>query len=126
MTESRRVIRLTEDAAGESHFDDGDMPMELTVFAPPAPAVLVSNASEASAYVVMRLPAGWTGERHASPRRQVFFCLSGTLKVTASDGISRMIEPGTAWFMSDTKGRGHVTEVASREPVDGVIVFLKD
>lgn len=126
MTASRRVIRLTDDASGESHFDDSDVPLELKIFAPPAPAVLVSSTTDASGYVVMRLPTGWTGERHPSPRRQIFFCLSGMLKVTASDGTSWMIEPGTAWFMSDTRGKGHTTDVVSTGPVDGVIIFLND
>ena len=126
MTASRRVVRLTEDGAGESHFDDYETPLEVSDFAPPATPFLVSSATNASAYVVIRLPVGWVGKRHRSPHRQILFCLSGALKVTAGDGETRMIEAGSAWLMADTRGKGHETEVVSDEPCDAAIVLLDD
>ncbi|MEK1852302.1 MAG: cupin domain-containing protein [Phyllobacterium sp.] len=126
MTASRRVVRLKEDAAGESHFDDYEITLEVSDFAPPAPSLLVSSVGDASGYVVVRLPVGWVGERHPSPHRQILFCLSGELKVTASDGEIRMVKTGSAWLMADTRGKGHETEVVSDEPCDAAIILLND
>ncbi len=126
METSFGVIRLTEDAIGESHFDAFEMAREFSDFAPPAPSLLVSSIGAASGYVVIRLPIGWVGEPHPSPHRQMLFCLSGTLKVTASDGGVRLVETGTAWLMADTRGKGHRTEVISDCPCDAVVIFLDD
>jgi quercetin dioxygenase-like cupin family protein len=124
MSASFRVIRLSEDAAGESHFDDYEVNQQLSQFAPPALPFLVSPAETASGYAVIRIPVGWVGERHPSPHRQMCFCWSGVLKVTASDGEVRTIEPGKIWIMSDTGGKGHRSEVVSDEPFEAAIVFL--
>ena len=124
MTTSYRMIRLSEDAAGESHFDDLEVEQSLTKIAPPALPFLVSPSERASEYSVIRIPVGWVGERHRSPHRQICFCWSGALKVTASDGVIRIVEPGTIWLMSDTTGKGHESEVASTVPFDAALVFL--
>ena len=120
------VLRLSEDSAGESHFDNYDIAFAMTDFAPPAAPFLVSPAENCSRYVVLRLDAGWAGERHCSPNRQILFCLSGQLRVTASDGDVRSIKTGDAWLMQDTSGRGHHTEVISKEAVTAIVIVLAD
>jgi hypothetical protein len=124
MAVSYRVIRLREDVAGESHFDDFEVEQQLSEFAPPALPFLVSPAETASGYAVIRIPVGWVGERHPSPHRRICFCWSGALKVTASDGAIRVIEPGKIWLMTDTEGKGHESAVVSDEPFDAALVFL--
>ena len=126
MPPSYRVIRLSEDAAGESHFDSLEVEQTLSQFAPPALPYLVSAIDAASGYSVIRIPVGWLGERHPSPHRQMCFCWAGAVKVTASDGAIRMIEPGTIWLMTDTQGKGHESEVVSAVPFEAVLVFLPD
>ena len=74
MSESLDVVRLSEDATGESHFDSFGIDRSMMKFAPPALPFFVSSAEKASGYVVVRLPAGWVGERHRSPHRQIAFC----------------------------------------------------
>jgi quercetin dioxygenase-like cupin family protein len=125
MTATHRVIRLSEDAAGESHFDDFEVILALTDFAPPAPSFLVSAVADAAGYVLVTLPVGWVGELHPSPHRQILFCLSGALKVTASDGASRVIDTGSAWLMTDTEGKGHQSEVVSDKSFEAVIILTK-
>jgi quercetin dioxygenase-like cupin family protein len=124
MSESLDVVRLSEDAAGESHFDSIGIDRSMMKFAPPALPFFVSSAEKAAGYVVVRLPAGWVGERHRSPHRQIAFCLSGALKVTASDGDVRVIKAGDAWLMTDTDGKGHESEVASDTSWDAVIILV--
>jgi quercetin dioxygenase-like cupin family protein len=120
------LVRLSEDASGESHFDEVEVKQSLSQFAPPALPFLVSPTEKASGYAAIKIPVGWVGERHPSPHRQICFCWSGAFKVTASDGEVRVIEPGTIWLMTDTKGKGHRSEVVSSVPFEAVIVFLPD
>lgn len=118
------VLRLYADETGESRFDSYEVPMAWQDFAPPAGPLYVSEPEAATRYMMIRLPAGWSGARHPSPRRQIMFCLRGAMRVTASTGDEREVAGGDAWFMSDTTGKGHTTEVVSEGPVDAVIVQL--
>ncbi len=85
----------------------------------------MSDPEAATRYVLIQLPAGWGGERHPSPRRQILFCLSGAMEVIASGGETRSVAAGDAWLMADTQGKGHVTRVTSEGPVNAVIVQLE-
>ena len=126
MTEALRVLRLGEDEAGESHFDDFEMPRPLTNFAPPAMPFFVSAVQKATGCVAIRIPVGWIGALHRSPHRQMLFCWGGALKVTATDGSVRTIGPGNVWLMGDNKGKGHKSEVVSEVPFDAVIILLPE
>jgi hypothetical protein len=125
MSDAFDVLRLTEDAAGESHFSRFDLPLTETPFAPPALPFLVSPVMPAKGYVAIRIPVGWVGELHQSPYRQILFCMAGALKVTASDGEVRLVEAGSVWQMEDVHGKGHWSEVPSPVPFDAVIVLLE-
>ena len=126
MTDSLTVLRLSADSLGESHFDNFIIDRVLQDFAPPARPLFVSAVEVASGYAVLRLPVGWMGERHPSPQRQMLFCLSGAVKVTASDGDIRFVKVGDAWLMEDTSGTGHETEVLSDDPFDAIVVILPE
>lgn len=119
------VLRLFADEAGESRFDTYDVSLALQDFAPPAGPLHVSEPEAATRYVLIRLPVGWNGKRHPTPRRQILFCLRGAMRVTASNGDAREVVAGDAWLMADTTGKGHTTEVISEGPVDAVIIQLE-
>ncbi|MCL5777775.1 cupin domain-containing protein [Limibaculum sp. FT325] len=106
-------LHLTEDADGVSRFTDGTIALELRDFAPPAQALFLSAPWPAERLLFLTLPAGWVGEQHPSPRRQVAFCLAGSMQVEAGDGERREIGPGDIWLMEDTAGAGHVSRVTS-------------
>ena len=108
-----KVLRLYADDSGESHFDTHEIAMTLQDFAPPAAPLYISEAQAATRYVVIRLPLGWGGEPHPSPSRQMLFCLSGSFRVSASDGESRSVAAGDALLLADTSGKGHSTSVTS-------------
>jgi hypothetical protein len=126
MTESLRVLCLGEDEAGESHFDEFEMPRPLTNFAPPAIPFFVSAVQMATGYVAIRIPVGWVGNLHRSPHRQILFCWEGALKVTATDGTVRTVAAGNVWLMGDNRGKGHKSEVVSNVPFDAVIILLPE
>jgi quercetin dioxygenase-like cupin family protein len=120
------VQRVRMDEAGETSFDAYKVQQTLKDFAPPARPFFVSDVERATGYVMIHLPVGWVGEPHPSPRRQIVFCLSGSLTITTSDGDSRSFEAGGAYLLEDTSGKGHKSEVTSDIPVSAVIVQLPE
>ena len=53
-------------------------------------------------------------------------CMAGALKVTASNGDTRLVEVGSVWQMEDVTGKGHWSEVASPVPFDAAIIVLDE
>lgn len=120
-----KYIRLYADDRGESHFESHSVPMTIRAFAPPAAPLAVSDPRAATSFVLIQLPVAWGGdEPHPSPSRQMLYCLSGSFKVTASDGDCREFKAGDGLLLEDTRGKGHVTEVTSANPVDCVMISL--
>ena len=117
-------IHLTAGDDGVSRFTERDIALELQDFAPPAQALFASTPWEAKRLIFLTLPAGWTGDRHPSPKRQVAFCLSGSLLVEAGDGERREIGPGGIWLMEDVTGPGHASRVTGPEECRLAIVQL--
>jgi len=121
-----KVPRLYADGNGESHLDSVEILMTLQEFAPPAAPLYTTEAQVASRFVVIELPIGWGGETpHPTPGRQMLFCLSGSFRVTSSDGDSRSVSTGEALLMTDTAGKGHATVVTSDILVTAVMIRLE-
>jgi quercetin dioxygenase-like cupin family protein len=121
-----KVQRLRANGSGLSTFDTFEIEREMTLFAPPAHPFPVSASTPASRFVVLQLPAGWRGERHRTPTRQMLFCLAGSVRVTPGVGDAVTISVGDAWLMEDTTGSGHTTEVISPGPFEAVVIQLPD
>jgi hypothetical protein len=116
------LLHLYADDNGDTHFGTTEIALALQDFAPPATPFDASDGQPATQYVIVRLPVGWVGEPHTSPKRQVLFCLTGSLKITCSTGEAAVIRAGTGLIMSDVSGKGHKSEVTSAEAVNGVII----
>lgn len=114
--------RLYADDAGESHWETIEVDLEEKVFAPPAEAIEISDPEAAKQMLFLRLKAGWNEPRHPTPVAQKLVCLSGVVRVTASDGDTRNVGPGDVWHMEDLHGKGHHTEVISDDDFCCVIV----
>src|SRR5580700_11782060 len=111
-----KVQWLHAQESGLSRFDMFEIEREMTLFAPPAQPFPVSASTPASRFVVLQLPAGWSGERHRTPTRQILFCLAGSVRVTPGVGDAVRINAGDTWLMEDTTGSGHTTGVVSKGP----------
>lgn len=119
-----RIVRLYSDAEGESHFEDLEIELNLTDYAPPAPPLYLSNATPANQFAFMKAPAGWSSDWHPSSARNLFFVLSGEWQVTASDGESRTFGVGSVLLVEDTTGKGHSSRVISESDSLAAMVQL--
>lgn len=112
------IARLYTDEAGESHFGTWNWQATATPFAPATPAVEVTEPVPAKQALMLRMPAGWYGEPHPAPRRQLMVVIAGAVEATASDGETRLFTPGSAILLEDTTGQGH-----SSRTVDGEVLI---
>jgi quercetin dioxygenase-like cupin family protein len=105
-----RYLRVYTGDDGRARFEDLAFALASKEFAPPAPPVNVSKPVEASAFMVLRSPAGWTDGAHPAPARQFMIVLEGSLEVSAS-GETRVLSVGDRILLEDTTGPGHGSTV---------------
>ncbi|HEU5238914.1 MAG TPA: hypothetical protein VFU37_17420 [Pyrinomonadaceae bacterium] len=108
-----KIVRLYNDADGESHFEDFEIELELIDYAPPAPPLFLSSTTAANEFAFMQAPAGWTSDWHPSSARNIFFVLTGEWEVTSSDRETRTFGLGSVLLVEDTMGKGHSSRVVS-------------
>jgi hypothetical protein len=118
--------RLYADSSGESHFEDLEAELSAVDFAPPAPPLNLSAFRPASQAAFFGAPAGWRGDWHTSPARNLFVILSGEWEVEASDGTVRRLGPNSVLLVEDTTGKGHTSRVVSATQSLAVVVQLKE
>jgi hypothetical protein len=121
-----KYVRVYADQNGDSHFEDVEVAMSLTDFAPPAPPLDVSPLMPSTKVGFLSAPAGWYGPPHPAPRRQFLFVLTGELEGAVSDGEVRRFAPGSVVLVEDTSGKGHTTRVVGNDDVLLAIVQLAD
>src|SRR6185503_2050192 len=102
-------LYATED--GESHFEQVEVELSLTDYAPPAPPLALSEMSGATEFGFMQGPSGWASDWHPASARSLFVVLSGEWEVTASDGQSQRFGVGRVLLVDDTTGKGHKSRV---------------
>jgi Cupin domain len=103
-------FRLYTDDGGQSRFEDLDFAFAQQEFAPPAPPLDESGAVDASTFMMIRAPAGWTDPMHPAPARQFFIVLTGAWEVSAG-GETRVLSAGDMVLAEDTYGPGHASTV---------------
>ena len=118
--------RVFTDEDGETHFEDVKIELSLVNFAPPAPPMNLSAFKDAKKYGFVNAPAGWYGDWHPTPKRQVFIYISGQIEVKVSDGEVRVFGPGAITLVEDTKGKGHTSRVVGNQEFLSVVIQLED
>lgn len=117
-------MHLYVDGKGESCFQNRQIELTATNYAPPAPALDVSAIAPATGCGFARLAPGWVGDWHPSPKRQWIFFLAGAMAFEASSGEVYHASPGRAILLEDTTGKGHRSHVVGAEEAIVVIVHL--
>ena len=118
--------RIYTGPEGETHFSDHELPFELVDFAPPAPPISVTGSLAVNGMAVISSPAGWEGDWHPTPRRQLIVVLTGKLETEVSDGEVRVFRPGDVILVEDTSGKGHISRILGNERGYMVVVPLEN
>ena len=116
-------IRLYADEFGDSHFEDIEFPMNAIQYAPPAPAVHLSDPVTVTQLSWFRFPTDWNDAAHPSPRRQLFVVLAGEVEGWTSRGDKRIFFAGDCLLMEDTTGKGHGARPLNGEATAMVIAL---
>ena len=107
MPEAMKCLRLYADEAGESHFEEIEIEVSPVQYAPPAPALNLSEPMSATKVFWMHFPKDWRDAAHPTPRRQLVVVLDGEIEGWTSGGDTRVFRPGDRLLMEDTTGKGH-------------------
>jgi len=116
------VPHVFVDSAGESHCGSMDVTLQLRDLAAPMDAFFTSDPMPAKHCVFFQLPPRWQGPQHVAPRHQLFVCLAGEVRFVTSDGDICSVKAGDSVMVSDTTGKGRLSEVVSDGPARGVII----
>jgi len=100
-----RIHNLYADADGESHFRD--IEVEWTE---ENRAGQLSRRLPVSGIIFRKAPADYDLDWHTAPRRQYIVNLDAGVRITASDGESRVIGAGEVLLVEDTTGKGHLSQ----------------
>jgi len=119
-----QYTRVYSDSDGVSHFDDVKVRFKSADFAPPAPPLNISAFNTAVQYGFLKAPAGWSGDWHPAPRRQILIYLSGEIEAEVGDGEIRRFGPGSVTLVEDITGQGHRSRVLGDEDVSAMVIHL--
>ena len=73
-----KYVRMYTDDAGETHFEDVEVAATPQAFAPPTEPVQVSDPAPAARILFVRIPRGWFGDWHATPKRSSGYRAAGS------------------------------------------------
>jgi hypothetical protein len=100
-----RIHNLYTDDKGESHFRDIDVE-----WAEERRGSKLSKRLPATGIIFRETKPENTVDWHTAPRRQYIVNLESGVKITASDGESRVIGMGEVLLVEDVTGKGHLSE----------------
>jgi hypothetical protein len=97
-----RIHNLYVDDTGETHFRDIDVEWgEQTA------SGRLSKRLPATGIIFREVQPTYDLDWHPAPRRQYIINLDAGVRITASDGESRVIGAGEVILVEDVKGKGH-------------------
>src|SRR5919205_4259317 len=100
-----RIHNLYTDEKGESHFRD----IEIE-WAEERRGSMLSRRFPANGIIFRETQAEHDLDGHPAPRKQYIVNLDDGVRITASDGESRVIGAGEVLLVEDTTGRGHLSK----------------
>jgi hypothetical protein len=100
-----RIHNLYTDADGQSHFRDIKIK-----WVEERRGSRLSKRLPATGIIFRETEAERDIDWHPAPRRQYIINLAAEVKITASDGESRVIGTGEVILVGDTTGKGHLSQ----------------
>ncbi|MBI1179896.1 MAG: hypothetical protein GC201_05010 [Alphaproteobacteria bacterium] len=98
-----KLIRVYNDADGESHIDDVEIELRDD-----GRGHRASPTWEVKGVVFREIAPGGSADWHVAPLRQLAINLSGEAEIQVSDGTKRRVGPGQLFLVEDTTGKGHL------------------
>ena len=114
-----RIHNLYTDEKGESHFRD----IEIE-WAEERRGSKLSKRLPATGIIFRETLPDNSLDWHPAPRRQYIVNLEAGVKLTASDGESRVIGTGEVILVEDTTGKGHISRSVNNKLRHSVFVTL--
>lgn len=118
-------LRIYADADGISHMETHSIELKRNDYAPPAPALNLSEATSSSKCMFLELPVGWYGDWHPTPVQQWLVIMSGECEFEVEDGEKCLRKAGDVVRLDDKTGKGHQTRVIGDSPVLMTAVHLE-
>ncbi len=106
---------------GGSAFEDAEISLNETRIADGVPPMF-AGGMPSGGNVIFLQSAGFDSAPHPAPREQWVVMLRGAIEVEVTDGSKRRFGTGDLVFVSDTSGRGHVTQAVGEPPFEGLFV----
>ena len=110
-----RIHNLYTDAGGQSHFRDIEVEWVEERRGSKLSKRLLATG------IIFRHDIDW----HPAPRRQYIINLDAGVKITASDGESRVIGTGEVILVEDTTGKGHLSQHVEDKIRHSVFVLVE-
>jgi hypothetical protein len=114
-----KVHRMYADEAGESHFQDVEIP-----YAQETATGRLSALQPATGIIFREVSPTYDLDWHPAPRRQYVINLEGAVQITASDGEARVLGAGEILLAEDTTGKGHRSRAVGSTPRRCLFVTL--
>ena len=105
-----RIHNIYADASGESHFRDVEVQWVEERL-----GSKFSKRFPATGIIFRETVADYDLSWHAAVRRQYIINLDAGVKITASDGESRIIGAGEVILVEDTTGKGHLSQAVNNQ-----------
>ena len=115
-----KLIRVYNDADGESHIDDVEIEMNNE-----GASGRASNMWEVEGIIFREIIPGGSADWHPAPRRQLAINLSGEAEIQTTDGSKRHVGPGQIFLVEDTEGKGHLNTWLDEQVHEFVFLPLK-
>lgn len=116
-----RIHNLYADGNGESHFRDIEVDwVEETR------AGKLSKRLPANGIIFRQVQPTYDLDWHPAPRRQYIINLDAGVRITASDGESRVIGAGEVILVEDTTGKGHRSQAVDQKIRHCIFVPVDD
>ena len=112
-----RIHNLYTDASGESHFRDIEVE-----WVDQKRASRLSKRLPAAGIIFRETAGTHDVDWHCAPRRQYIINLDAAVKLTASDGESRVIGAGEVILVEDTTGKGHLSQAVGGQMRHSIFV----
>jgi len=112
-----KITRLYVDAQGETHFEDIDVEWKEE-----GPGGKLSERFPATGIIFRQSAADYDYDWHNAPRKQYIVNLDASVRITVSDGESRVIGPGEVFLVEDTHGKGHISQAVNNQVRHSIFV----